>query len=88
MGMDSIVFSLDANLAAHDRATELTLGSDHADPNRLALTFRILQPCLLCASLRLEGLGQGRELPADIFEEEPPLGDFGHEEFIAWSAQP
>jgi len=62
---------------------ELSLGPDYADPYRLALTFRILQPFLLCAFLRLEGLGQGRELPADVFEEEPSLSEFGHEKSIA-----
>ena len=62
---------------------ELALCSDHADPNRLAFLFRILQPCLFCSFLRLEGLGQRRELAADVFEEEPLLSNFGHEKFIA-----
>lgn len=65
---------------------DLNLGSDNADPNRLALFFWILQSRLLCAFLRPEGLGQGRELPADVFEEEPSLNDFGHERFIARAA--
>ena len=52
-----------------------------------SLRIWILQPCLLCAFLRFEGLGQGRELPADVFEEKPPLSDFGHERFIARGAQ-
>jgi len=58
---------------------KLTLGSDHADPNRLALVFRVLQPCLLGLFLCRERLRQGRELPADVFEEQPPFSDFGHE---------
>lgn len=62
---------------------ELTLGPDHADPNRLALFFWILQPRFLCAFLRLEGLGQRRKLAADVFEEEPAFNDSGHEEFMA-----
>ena len=65
---------------------ELTLGANHTDPDRLALFFWILQPRLLCSFLRLEGLGQGRELPADVFEEEPPFNDFGHEKCIAQTA--
>ena len=65
---------------------ELAFRSDHADPNRLAFLFRILQPCLFCSFLRLEGLGQRRELSADVFKEEPLLGDFGHEGFIARAA--
>ena len=59
---------------------DLTLGSDHADPNRLALALRILQPRLLRLCLRLEGLRERRELPADVFEEEPPFSDFGHKD--------
>lgn len=47
---------------------KLTLGSDHADPNRLAFTFWILQACLLCLPFRLEGLRQRRELPTYVFE--------------------
>jgi len=35
---------------------ELTLGSDYADPNRLALTFWILQANLLRLFLFLEGV--------------------------------
>ena len=62
---------------------ELTLGSDDADPNCLAVAFRVLQPRLLGSSLRLEGLRERRKLAADIFEEEPPLSDFGHLKFIA-----
>jgi len=62
---------------------QLTCGSDHADPNRFALAFRILQPFFLCAFLCLERLGQARELPADIFEQQPPLNDSGHPKLIA-----
>ncbi len=69
------------------RNADLTLGANHTDPDRLALTFWILQPCLLCAFLRFKRLGQGRELPADVFEEKPPLSDFGHVQFIARGAQ-
>ena len=58
---------------------ELTLTSDHADPNRLALAFWVLQPSLLRVFLPLEGLRQGRKLPTDVFEEQPPLYDSGHE---------
>jgi len=65
---------------------ELTLGSDHADPDRLALFFRVLLACLLRLCLRLEGLRERRELPADVFEEEPPLNDFEHERIIARAA--
>jgi hypothetical protein len=83
MGMDSIVFSLDTKLAAARLAVELTPRSDDPDPNRLALFFWILQPRLLCLFLFLEGFRQRRELPADVFEEEPLLGGFGHERFIA-----
>ena len=61
---------------------ELSLGSDHTDPNRLALAFWILQPFFFCAFLRLEGLRNGREFRADVFEKEPLLSDFGHEGFI------
>jgi hypothetical protein len=58
---------------------QLTPDSDHADPNGLALTFRILQPRLLRLFLFLERLRQRRKLTADILEEEPPLNDSGHE---------
>ncbi len=47
------------------RNVELTVGSNHADPNRLALTFRVLQPCLLRVFLFLEELRQGRKLAVD-----------------------
>jgi hypothetical protein len=33
-----------------------------------------------------EGLRQRSELAADVLEEQPPLGDFGHEKFIAQAA--
>ena len=62
---------------------ELDFGSDHADANRLALAFRVLQPRLLCAFLCLEGLRERRELPVDVLEEEPLFSDFGHWGFIA-----
>ena len=62
---------------------ELTCGSHHADPNRLALTFWIPQPLLLRLFLFLEGLRQRRKLAVDVFEEQPPLDDFGHCKFIA-----
>ncbi len=60
------------------RNAELALGSDHADANCFALALRVFQPCLFRVGLRLERLGQGRKLATDVFEEEPPLGDFGH----------
>jgi len=37
---------------------QLTLGLDHTDPNRFALTFRVLRPRLLSRFLLLEGLRQ------------------------------
>ena len=61
----------------------LGLRSDHSDPNRFALAFWILQPRLLCVFLLLEGLRQGRKLPTDVLEEQPPLDNFGHAQFIA-----
>ncbi len=61
------------------RNTQLTLGSDHADPNSLALAFWILQPCLLRLLLVLERLRQRRKLTADVLEEQPPFNDSGHE---------
>jgi hypothetical protein len=64
---------------------ELTFGSDHSDPNRLGLFFWILQPRSLCAFLRPEGLRQRGELPANVFQQEPPLNDFGHGRFIEWA---
>lgn len=69
------------------RNAELTLCSDHADPNRLALAFRVIQPCLLRLFLRLERFRQRHKLAVDVFEEQPPLSDFGHEELIARGAQ-
>jgi hypothetical protein len=65
---------------------ELTFGPNYADANRFALFFGILQTFFLCVFLRLEGPGQVRELPADIFEEEPSLSEFGHEKFMAHAA--
>lgn len=65
---------------------ELHFGSDHADPYPLALAFWILQSRLLCVFLLLEGLRQGRKLPTDVLEEQPPLDDFGHAQFIARAA--
>ena len=67
---------------------ELTFGSDHADPNRFALAFRILQPFFLCAFLCLERLGQGHKLATDVPEEQPPLNDSGHSKFITRTASP
>ncbi len=68
------------------RSWSLGLRSDYADPNRFALAFWILLPRLFCHFLPLEGLRQGRELSADVFEEEPPLSDFGHDGFMARAA--
>ena len=64
---------------------ELTVGSNSADPNRLALAFGILQPHLLRLFLRLEGLRKRRKLATDVLEEQPPLRDFEHERFVARS---
>lgn len=64
----------------------LTLGSDHADPNRLALAFPAPQPHPLRLFLCLEGLRKRRKLAVDVLEEEPLLGDFRHEKFIARAA--
>ena len=61
------------------RNDELTLDSDYADPNRLALSFGILQPRLLRLFLFLEGLREGCKLTADVLEQQPPLNDSGHE---------
>jgi hypothetical protein len=62
---------------------ELTLGSDHADPNRFALAFWVLLSRRLSLFLLLERLRQGRKLAVDVLEEQPPLDDSGHERFIA-----
>lgn len=58
---------------------ELVSGSDNADANPPALALRVLLACLLRLCLRPEGLRKRCELPSDIFEEEPLLSDFGHE---------
>jgi hypothetical protein len=65
------------------RNAELSLGSDYADPNRLALALRILLPRLLRLFLLPEGLRQARKLTTDVLEERPPLNYFGHVSFIA-----
>jgi [ribosomal protein S5]-alanine N-acetyltransferase len=44
------------SLPPQNRFVELTLSSDHADPNRFALAFWILQACLLCLLFRPERL--------------------------------
>jgi hypothetical protein len=56
----------------------LTLGSDHADSNRLALAFRVLQPCLLGSFLCRERFRQRSEFTTDVLEKQPSLDDFGH----------
>jgi hypothetical protein len=61
------------------RKAELTLGSDHADPNRLALALRVVQPCLLGLFLSRERFRQRSEFTTDILEKQPSLDDFGHE---------
>jgi hypothetical protein len=61
------------------RSAGLTLRSDHADPNGLALAFGILQPCLFRLRLVLEKFRQGCKLTADVLEKQPSLDDFGHE---------
>jgi hypothetical protein len=65
------------------RNADLTLGANHTDPNRLTLTFWILQPCLLRLLFVLEWFRQGRKLTTDVLEEQPPLDYFGHVSFIA-----
>jgi|KBSMisStaDraftv2_1062788.scaffolds.fasta_scaffold395055_1 hypothetical protein len=65
----------------------LGLLSDHANSNRLALAFRILQPHLLRVFLLLEGLRQGRKFAFDVLEEQLPLDDFDHEKLIAPAAE-
>jgi hypothetical protein len=69
------------------RNVELTLGSDHADPNRFAVSFWIFQPCLLGLSFVIEGPRERRELHAHVLEEEPSLYDSGHVTFYStgWS---
>ncbi len=62
---------------------ELTVDSNYSDPNRFAFALWILQACLFRRLLLLEGLRQGRKLPTDVLEEQPPLDDFGHAQFIA-----
>ena len=62
---------------------ELIFGSDHADSNCLALALWVLQYCLFCVFFRFEEFRQRRELSTDVFEQEPPLNDFGHAKFIA-----
>jgi hypothetical protein len=69
-----------------ENRTELTCGSDYADPNRFSLTFGILQACLFCSFFRLERFRQRCELNTDVLEEQPPLDDSGHEKFIAQAA--
>jgi len=59
--------------------TALGIRSDHADPNRLALAFRVLQPCLLGLFLCRERFRQWSEFTTDILEKQPSLDDFGHE---------
>lgn len=58
---------------------ELALSSDHADRNRLALAFRILQPCLLGLFLCRERFRQRSEFATDVLKKQPSLDDFGHE---------
>ena len=67
---------------------ELSLGSDHTDPNRLALAFWVLLPLLLRMFLLLEGLRQQHKLAVDVLEEQPSLSDFRHGEFIARASTP
>jgi hypothetical protein len=57
----------------------LGLRSDHADPNRLALPFWVLQPCLLGLFLCCERFRQRSEFTTDVLEKQPSLDDFGHE---------
>ena len=59
---------------------ELALGSNCADPNCLALTFWVLGSPLFYLFLGLGGFDRCVNSPADRFEEEPPLTDFGHED--------
>ena len=47
--------------------------------NRLALTFWILQPCLLGLFLCRERFRQRSEFTTNIFEKQPSLDDFGLE---------
>jgi hypothetical protein len=65
---------------------ELSLGSDHADPNCLALAFWILQPCLLGLFLCRERFRQRSEFTTDVLEEQPSLNNSGHLKFIAQAA--
>ena len=51
---------------------QLNLGSDDANPNRLALAFRVIQP-------RGERFRQRSEFTANILEKQPSLDDFGYE---------
>lgn len=57
----------------------LGLRSNHADANRLAFAFRVLQSCLLRLCFRLERFRQGCKLTADVLEKQPPINDSGHE---------
>ena len=58
---------------------ELTFGSDHSDPNRLALAFWILQPRLLSLFLCRERFRQRSEFTTDVLEKQPSLDDSEHE---------
>jgi len=58
---------------------ELALGSNHADPNRLALAVWVLQPCLLGLFLCRERFRQRSEFTTDILEKQPSLDDCGPE---------
>lgn len=63
---------LTANSAATQLSSDsyqLPLRPNHTQPNRLALTLRVLQPGLLCLFFRLERFRQWRELAADVLEE-------------------
>ena len=61
------------------RSWSLGLRSDHADPNRFALAFRVIQPRLLRLFLGRERFRQRSEFTTHVREKQPPLSDFGHE---------
>src|SRR5947208_3008853 len=56
----------------------LPVRPNHTQANRLALTFRNLEPRLLRLFLRLKRLRQRREFTIDVPEQQPLFNDFRH----------
>ena len=61
------------------RSWSLGVRSDHADPNGLALKFRVLQPRLLRLFLCRERFRQRSEFTTNVLEKQPPFDDSEHE---------